>query len=281
MTRRSVATGLLGAVLIAALAVESFAVGLGFGPLVTTVDVAGAFAKVPVAAEGAFDALDDALADLGVPSADRAEIRAGLEESLDDVEEALAQAPTVLPLPLLGGFVEIPLPLVVVDGVRLSGGYLSDELARSAAALVGLSIPSPLVDLSFDEDGFSGSIVADMGFRSWLLATELVKRLDLFLVALDLSVGVHVVGGKAEPSVEIDVPAEIEDGVAEAVEALHLDGFAWSSFALHAGVGVEIGPPFLRLGLSVRFVLPISVSSGWWDLTAGGLGGALSVVIRF
>lgn len=281
MTHRLAAKGLLGLALALMLALESAAAGLGFGPLLTTVDLTGTYAKVPMAAEDAFDAVDSALADLGLPPADRAELRDGFEETLAGVEEALAFAPTILPVPLLGGFIEIPLPLVVVDAVRLAGGYLSDGLARSFADLAGFSIPSPLVDVAFDEDGFSGSVEADVAFRSWLLATELSKRLDVLLAAIDLCAGVHMVGGEATPTVEIDVPAELADGVADALEALHLDGITWSAFALHAGVGIETGPPFLRIGLMARFVLPLSVTSGWWDVGIGGVGGAASVVIRF
>jgi hypothetical protein len=282
MRRRTlVASTILGAALLLGSVAGAHAGGVGFGPFVYTIDVTGTFAKVPAAAEAAFVALDGAFADFGVPQADRDAIRQGLEEGLDAFEETLDLLPTLFPLPLLAGSIEISLPLVIVDGVRLSVGFLSDGLLRGVADLAGLSIPSPLVDVDFEEDGLSGGFEGDLAFSSWVAATELTKRLDILVAALTLGVGVQWVGGEATPSVEIDVPAELADGVAEAVAALHLDGFTWSAFAAHASIGVEIGPPFLRLGAEIRFVLPVSATSGWWDVRVGGIGGSLGIVIRF
>ena len=33
--------------------------------------------------------------------------------------------------------------------------------------------------------------------------------------------------------------------------------------------------------LEIRFVLPVSASSGWWDVRVGGIGGSLGMVVRF
>ena len=282
MRRRTLAAGtLLGVALLLASVACAHAGGLGFGPFVYTIDVTGTFAKVPAAAEAAFDALDGAFADFGVPQTDRDAIRQGLEEGLDAFEETLDFLPTLLPVPLLAGSIEISLPLIIVDGVRFSVAFLSDGLLRGVVDLAGLSIPSPLVEVDFDEDGLSGGFEGDLAFSSWAVATELTKRLDVLVAALTLGVGVQMVGGEATPSVEIDVPAELADGVSEAIAALHLDGFTWSAFAIHASIGVEIGPPFLRLGAEIRVVLPVSATSGWWAVRVGGIGGSLGMVIRF
>lgn len=282
MRRRTLAAGtLLGVALLFAAVAGAHAGGVGFGSFVYMIDVNGTFAKVSAAAEAAFDALDGAFADFGVPQTDRDEIRQGLDDGLDVFRDTLGSFPTLFPLPLLSGSVEISLPLVIVDGVRFSVAFLSDGLLRSVADLAGLSIPSPLVDVAFDEDGLHGGFVGDLTFSSWAVATELTKRLDVLVAALTLGVGVHLVGGEAAPSVVVDVPAELADGASEAVAALHLDGFTWSAFAVDASIGVEIGPPFLRLGAEIRFVLPVSATSGWWDVRVGGIGGSLGLVIRF
>jgi len=282
MRRRRLAAGaVLGVALLLASAVGVHAGGVSFGLFVYTIDVTGTFGKVPVAAEAAFDALDGAFADFGVPQTDRDAIRQGLEEGLDAFEQTLGLLPTLFPLPLLSGSIEISLPLMIVDGVRFSVGFLSDGLLGGIADLAGFSIPSPLVDVEFDEDGLAGGFEGDLAFSSWAVTTELTKRLDILVAAVTLGAGVHLVGGEATPSVEVDVPAELADGVNEAIDALHLDGFTWSAFAVHASIGVEIGPPFLRLGVEIRAVLPVSVSSGWWDIRVGGVGGSLGMSIRF
>ncbi len=272
---------LLVATLLLAAVSGAFAGGVGFGLLVYTVDLSETFAKVPTAAGAAFDALDSAFADIGISPADRAEIRQGFEQGLDAFEEGLDVLPSLFPLPLFGGAIEIRLPLALIDGVRFSVGFLSDGLMRGIADLAGIPIPSPLVDVEFDEDGLAGSFEGDLTFSSWAVATELTKRFDILVAAVTLGVGVHLVGGEAAPSVEVDVSAELTDAVSEAVAALHLDGFTWSAFAVHASIGVEIGPPFLRLGADIRVVLPVSASSGWWDVRVGGVGGSLGMVIRF
>jgi len=282
MRRRTlVASTLLGTTLLVVLAAGALAGGLGFGPLVYTIDVSETFAKVPSAAEAAFDALDGVFADFGVPPEDRAEIRAGFEEGLAEVGEALGRVPTLLPVPLLGGSFEISLPLIVVDGVRFSVGFLSDGLMRGIADLVGFPIPSPLVDLEIDESGVQGALEADLTFRSWSVATELTKRLELLVAALNLGIGVGWVGGEAAASIEFSVPPELVDGIMDALDALHLDGFTWSAFSLHASIGIEIGPPFLRVGVELRLALPVSASSGWWDVRVGKIGGSLGMAIRF
>ena len=275
------AGAVLGATLLLAAQFGAFAGGLGFGLVVYTVDLSETLAKVPTAAGAAFGALDGAFADLGVSPADRAEIRQGFEQGLDAFEEGLDGFPSLFPLPLFEAGIEIRLPLVVIDGIRISAGYMSDGLVRTIAGLAGTSIPSPLVEIEFEEEGLSGSFEGDLTFSSWRIATELTQRLDVFVAAISFALGVHLTGGEATPRVEVDVPPELANGVSAALEALHLGGLTWSSFAVHGAAGAEVGPPFLRLHAEVSFVLPISTSSGWWDVRIGGIGGSLGMVIRF
>jgi len=278
MNPRAVAVSVLLCVMIAA-TVHAGGFSLGFQTY--TVELDEAFAKVPVAGAAAFDALDDAFADAGLSPAERATIRTGLDEGLNAVEVALADAPTLFPVPLLGGAIEIPLPLVVLDGVRISGAFLTDGLMRGVAELAGVSIPSPLVEVAFDEGGVSGSLEGDVTFSGWMARTELVTRFDALVAALDLALGVHLASGALRPSVDLEVPPDLEAGAAAALAALHLDGLTWTAFGLHMAIGVELGPPFLRFGATARFALPVTESSGWWEIGVGGIGGELGVSIRF
>jgi hypothetical protein len=255
--------------------------GLEFGPTFYTLDLSEAFSRVSIAAADAFDAVDIALADLGFSPAERTEIRTGLDEGLATVEETLEGAPTTLPVPLLGGSFEIGLPLLVIDGVRVSFALVSDAVIRAVAGMAGLEIPEPLFQEEIDEPEFQASVRGDIEFSTWRASTELVKRFDGLLAALDLALGVHVLRGVIEPLVEYDVPAELTGAVGDGLAALHLDGLTWTSFGLHASVGLEIGPPFFRLGASLRFDLPISTSSGWWGIGVAGIGGRAGIRIRY
>ena len=280
MIQRAIGTG---CVALCALLVALPACAGGFAleiPLYT-IDVSDAFARVPIAGEAAFNEIDGALASYGMPQADRDEFRTGFEGVLDDVVDGLAAAPTLLPVPHLGAAVEIGLPLLLIDGVRISGGFLSDGILRWASGLAGLSVPSPLLDFVFDENGLSGSVLADLTFSSWTIRTELRKRVDALVLAFNLGAGVQLAGGAVEVQLDVDVPAAFHDGVDAALNAVHLDGLTWSAFGAHGLIGIELGPPFLRLAAEVRFVVPISQSSGWWGIRQAQLGGSVGVTIRF
>jgi len=280
MTRRAVGAGIVCcAILLAVL--PACAGGFSFGLLGYTVDLADAYANVPIAVEGAFDVLDGAFADFGLPPGERAEVREQFDDALDELNDALDDAPTVVPVPLLGGAVEISLPLLVIDGVRVAGGFLTDGFVRGIAELAGVSIPEPIVDVEIDAGDFVGSLEADVSFASWMARTEVTKRFELLVAALDLALGVHLARGEITPSVTVDVPPEYDAAAAGVVGALHLDGLTWSTFGVHASVGIEVGPPFLRIGATAHFILPITAASGWWGIGVGGIGGSLGMVIRF
>jgi hypothetical protein len=255
--------------------------GVTFGVPFYLLDLSGTLDRIPTAVEGALAEVEGALIDLGVPPADLDELRDRIDETLDQVHDFAQTLPPFLPVPLLGGTVEISLPLIVVDSLRLTGGLLSDGLLRGVVRLAGAEIPQPLFDATFDSDGFAGQATIDIAFSSWMLSTDVVKRFDVIVLALTLGGGIDLIGGEIRPLVDLDVPAVFEDGAAGALEALHLDGLTWSAFAVHGVVGLEIGPPFLRIYGDVRFLLPVSEAANWWDLRLGGLAAVLGVVIRF
>ena len=255
--------------------------GITFGVPIYTLDLSDTLDRIPAAADGAFTALEGALIDLGVSPAELEEIRDRIDETLDQVDDFAQAFPPLLPIPMVGGTVEISLPLIVVDSVRFTGGILSDGLLRRVAGFAGTEIPQPLFDVAYDSPGFSAAATIDVAFSSWMLSTDVAKRFDLLILALTLGGGVDLMRGEIQPLVDLDVPPEFEDDVAGALAALHLDELTWSTFAVHGVVGLEIGPPFLRIYGDVRFLLPLSEATNWWDLRSGGLAAVLGVVIRF
>lgn len=253
--------------------------GITFGVPIATLDLSGPLDRIPIAVWEAYAAVEGTLIDLGVPAEDLEEVRDRIDETLEQIDGM--GLPTVVPVPLLGGTIEVSLPLIVVEALRITGGLLSDEMVRGIAGWAGVEIPEPLLDVTFDDGAFAGGATVDVAMNAWMLSTDVVKRFDAIVLALTLGMGVDLVRGEIRPLVDLDVPPEFEDAAAEALAALRLDELAWSTFAVHAVVGFEIGPPFLRLYGDVRFLLPLSEGETWWDLRAGGLAAVLGVVIRF
>jgi hypothetical protein len=170
---------------------------------------------------------------------------------------------------------------MVIDGIRVSGGWLSDGLVRSVAGLAGLEIPQPLVDFDFEIGEETGNVLADVEFSAWMLSTEVVKRLDLLVLAFDFGVGLDLTGGEITPRVSYDLPAGMAEGVDAALAALRLDELSWSELAVHGMIGFELGPPFLRIYGDVRWRIPLSQQEGWWGLRPGPVSALLGFVIRF
>lgn len=255
--------------------------GIGVDLSIVTLDLTETIAKVPVAADDAFTEVEDALADLGMPPQDLAALEAEFDQALSGIEEALEEFPTLLPIPHLGASIEFSLPFVVIDGLRFSGGILNHQILQGIGDLFGFDIPQPLLDVEIEEDGFEASFTADFSFSSFILSTDLLKRLDLVIAGIDFGLGLDVIQGRIAPEVTYQVPSEFKDGTEAALAALHLDQVYWSAFGIHGLVGFELGPPFLRLFAEVRFFLPVSQSSGWWAIGVGSLAGDLGLVIRF
>jgi len=236
-----------------------------------TLDLTTTLAHVPTAVADSLDAL-------GVPSADAYEVIAELNTALAEIETELPVSS--LPIPLFGGSIEFSLPFVLIDGLRFSGAILNDRILRGAAALFGLTIPKPLIDTQFEADGFNASATADASFFTFMLSTDLVKRLDLLIAGIDIGLGLDLIQGRITPEVDLDVPG-FQTEVDAALAALHLGELYWSAFAVHGTFGFEIGLPFLRTFVEVRFLLPISQSRGWWPISVDGFAGSVGVVIRF
>lgn len=236
-----------------------------------TIDLTATLAQVPTAVADSLDAL-------GVPSADADEVIAELNTALAEIETELPVSS--LPVPLFGGSIEFSLPFVLIDGLRLSGGFLNDALLRGVADLFDLTVPQPLLHAQFEADGFEATVTADLSFFTFMLATDLVKRLDLAIAAIDLGLGVDLIQGRITPQVNIDAPG-FQTEVDAALAALHLGELYWSAFAVHGTFGFEIGLPFLRTFVEVRFLLPISQSRGWWPISVDGFAGSVGMVIRF
>jgi len=254
---------------------------IAFTVPIATVDAGAAWQRLPTAVHSAYVAIEDALVAFGLTPADLAEVQERIDESLDQIGGVAASLPPALPVPMLGAAFEISLPLIVIDGVCFSGGFVNDRLVRRLVGLASVEIPEPLFEMAFESGGSAGHALIDATFSSWMLSTDLVKRLDLFLLALRLGVGIDLQRGAIHPQIDLDVPAPLEDDVAAALNALHLEDLAWSSFSGHAGIGIEIGPPFLRLFGDVRYAIPLSEGTFWWALRSGRLAAILGVVIRF
>ncbi|MEE8593100.1 MAG: hypothetical protein V3T03_03125 [Candidatus Bipolaricaulota bacterium] len=255
--------------------------GLYLGVPVFTLDLTTTLTQLPVAVNAAFDELEATFIDLGVPPAELSVIRAQFDDALTGIEDFTSEFPAWVPVPLIGGGIEFGLPLRVIDGIRISGGLLSESLVRSISRMAGFEIPQPLADFDLDIGEYAGNVTADLEFSSWALSTEVVKRLDLLILALNLGVGLDLIGGEIVPQITYDLPAEMEDGVAAALNALHLNELAWSAFAAHGMIGFELGPPFLRLYGDVRWTMPLSQSDDWWGIQLGPVSALLGFVIRF
>ncbi len=255
--------------------------GLYLGVPLYTLDLSATLTQLPVAVNGAFDALEATFIDLGVPPAELGEIRSQFNDALTGIEDFTREFPAWVPVPLIGGGIEFGLPLLVIDGIRISGGWLSANLVRSISSIAGFEIPQPLFDLDLDIGEYSGNVIADLDFSAWMLSTEVVKRFDLLVLALNFGVGIDLLGGEILPRISYDLPAEMTNGVDTALEALHLDELAWSSFAIHGMIGFELGPPFLRLYGDVRWTIPLSQAEKWWGIRLGPVSALLGFVIRF
>ncbi len=255
--------------------------GLDLGCEIGSLDITGTLARVPVAFRAASGELLALLADQGMPPGELADLAAGFDSAIADMNAGLAAFPPLLPVPLLGGGIEIPLPFVVVDAIFVSGAILNGAIVRGLAGAAGVEIPDPLIDEQFDFDGETTRFTLDADFSAWTLSVEAVKRFDAVVAALNLSAGVDYTSGAVLVDVGHDLPAEWAVGIDSALAELHLDDVRWSALAAHVGARLELGFSFLRLYAEARLVQPIIEWAGWWNLRVGGLAGGVGVVIRF
>ena len=258
--------GILVAFVILSMPTSAWATGLSVGSTFYTIDISNALAKVSSAVTTALQALQ-------VPPADTTQVVAQISAGIGDF-------PKVLPVPLFGGAFEISLPFEVIDTIRLSGGILDDGIVRGIASLFGTTIPRPLIDEEINEEGFQGTFTGDLSLSTFSVSAEAMKRFNLVLLGVNLGLGLEFVQGSITPEVSAEVPAEYEARVAAGLAALHTDGLSWSTLAVHGAMGIEIGPPFLRLAGEVRIVLPLSSASGWWGIKVADWGWRIGLVIR-
>ncbi|MEA3356741.1 MAG: hypothetical protein U9Q23_05365, partial [Candidatus Bipolaricaulota bacterium] len=63
-----------------------------------------------------------------------------------DIEEIIENAPAAFfvanfPVPLIGGAIEFPMPIPMIDGLRISGGFLNDQFGKTILAGLGITFP--------------------------------------------------------------------------------------------------------------------------------------------
>lgn len=252
--------------LLLGFSLSAFPFGIGAGIGGYTIDLSASFGKL----EGAIAAAGTAL---GLSQSDIDALISEVEGGLSDI--------TIVPLPLLYGTIEIGVPLTVIDSIRFTGGILTDDIIRGIASSVGEPIHQPLIDETFDTGAEQGSVSADVFFSSYLLQVEVAKRFDIFFSAFDIGLGASWIAGRISPQLDVQVPAQYESGVTDAIAALHLDGLSWSAVGLSAGIGIELGPPFLRLRAEGDLSLTLYEESGWWDVKVGGITAGIGITIRF
>ncbi len=253
-------------IVILGIGLTAFPFGIGAGIGGYTIDLSASLDKLA----GAIDAAGTAL---GLSQSD-------IDGLISEVEGGLPEL-TLVPLPLLYGTIEIGVPLVVIDSIELTGGILTDGLVRGIASAIGEPIPQPLIDETFDTGAGPGNLTADVSFYSYLVRVDAVKRLDLFLAAVDIGIGASWISGGIRPQLDVQVPPAYADAVADAEAALHPDGLTWSAVGLNAGIGIELGPPFLRLRAEGSLLLTLYGETGWWAVKVGGITAGLGITVRF
>jgi len=281
MSKRPVRTALRVVCLVMFCGLSAAAGGLTFGVPLVTLDLSTSLTLLPEAVGSALDALEAAATDLGVPSADLEQVRLQFDDAVSGIESFADDFPLWVPVPLIGGSIEFGVPLLVIDGIRFSGGWLSERLVRTLAGLAGVDIAEPLVDLDIEVGEYAANILADLDLRCWAFSTEVVKRFDLFLLAWDFGAGIDLIGGEILPQIDYDLPQEWIPGAVAALDALHLEELTWSGVAIHGMMGFEFGPPFLRLYGDLRWTVPLSQTQDWWGIRLGPVSALLGFVIHF
>jgi len=185
-----------------------------------------------------------------------------------------------LPVPLIGGAIEFPMPIPLIDGLWISGGFLNDRLVKAILAGSGITFP---LEIRLEMGSGAGELFIDATidpvFSTFMLSTELVKRLDLLLAGIEIGLGIDLIRGGLAPGVVINSASY--GGVPINLDLSYLDEFTWSGFAAHGLLGLEIGPPFLRLFAQGRFLIPITQSSSLWGVKLGHFAGGIGLAIRF
>jgi len=267
--------------LIALVAMSASCGGISFGVPFYTVDLTETLVTIPGIVDNSLDALALWLQDLGMPTTEIDTLLGDINNSIADFISNIEEISiTSFPIPLVGGSIEFGLPLVVIDGIRLSGGILNQAILFEAADLLNLDVPHS-IDGQIEINGSTTEYTIAPLFSTFMLSTEVIKRLDLVIAGISFGAGLDLIQGEIglDPSITIILPSS--DGFQSVLDALDLDGLSWSAFAAHATFGVEVGLPFLRLAGEARFMLPISQTPGSWQIKVGQWAGSVELAIRF
>ncbi len=266
--------------LIALAAMGASCGGISFGVPFYTVDLTETLEEtIPGIVDNSLDALDLWLRDLGMPTTEIDALLSEISSSITDFISNIKELSTTsFPIPLVGGSIEFGLPLVVIDGIRLSGGMLNQAILFGAADLLNLGV-SNSIDGEIEINGSTTEYSITPLFSTFMLSTDVVKRLDLAIAGISFGAGVDLIQGQIGLAAPIIDP--LPSGFQSVLDELHLDGLSWSAFAAHASLGVEVGLPFLRLVGEARFMLPISQTPGSWKIKVGRWAGSVGLVIRF
>ncbi len=256
----------IAAIVIVGISLTAFPFGISAGVKAYTIDLAASFSKVGPAVTAAGTAL-------GLSPAQ-------INDVVTQVTAAIPTA-TVVPVPLIGGTIELGVPLLVIDSVSISGGIMTDGIVRGIASAVGAPIPRPVVHETFTTDTGPGTLTVDPSFFTYAITIAAGKRLDLFLAAVDASIGATWVAGDISPGIAVEAPPPHAGQVTAAIAALHPDGLLWSGFGVTAGIGVELGLPFLRMRAEGGLFMPVYTSSGWWGVKLGEITAGLGITVRF
>jgi len=280
MTRKALTLSyVISMLLIALVAMSASCGGISFGVPFYTVDLTETLVITSQIVDSSLDALDVWLQDLGMPTAEIDALLSDINNSITDFISNIEEfSITSFPIPLVGGSIEFGLPLFVIDGIRLSGGMLNQAILFEAASLLNLDVPTS-IDGEIEINGSTTEYSIVPLFSTFMLSTDVIKRLDLVIAGVSFGAGLDLIQG------EIGLDTPIIDSLSPAfqlvLDELHLDGLSWSAFAAHVFFGVEVGLPFLRLAGEARFMFPISQTPGSWRIKVGQWAGSVELAIRF
>lgn len=237
---------LLLALVLAAWAVPSSALGLGGGLWADTLDIAAT-------KDFLITFLEE---EVGVPP-----------DELADIEAQMAEIPDLLPVPMVGGFLSLD---VGIGALELEASYLSDRLLRTVAGLE----PGP-IPITEPEDEFE--ITVDPRLGAYRLAVGWHPRFDVGLFAAGVGIGAALTGGGLDLIFDTD-----DEDVGEFLSQFEFEEgtFNWFAGGPVLSGHVELGLPFLRAFARGNLFLPVFSSSGAAGLRAASLGGAVGLVIR-
>ena len=171
------------------------------------------------------------------------------EEAREELSAMLGELPNLVPVPLVGIFLGIPLGPVEL---QLAGALLTDGVLRNAGLW-----PAPGMDLA-------ESLHLDFMLRAYHLALGVSPRLDLGFVAFALAAGLSLSGGDLSLQVATDE-----------------EKLGWGAIGGTLGARLELGLPFLRLFALGAAFFPWGQIEDAWGAFVGPWQGAMGVVIRF